>query len=248
MGRGLERLTTIGRAPPPPPPLPVFEGDSQKFASVPSAPRGFKPPSSSYSSVLSRKLLCFWVGFVFPLYLLLLLLFPVVAHAVEKHHHQARNFFSYHPTGGGGIGGRWVRPNPPLPTFPPSLPIHPWRSLPFQPCKPAKPPLPPPCQRDTVTVGGGPLGRKHGSNMYQGSHLRAKKATVPVPNRWGFTAKLVLIVVMCVDASNGLLPPYQNKWLEARNLGLLPLGTINMYLVSFHWICGVVTINTYLTI
>ena len=47
---------------------------------------------------------------------------------------------------------------------------------------------------------------------------------------------------------NGLLPPCQHKRLEAGNLGLLPLGTINTHPVSFHWIRGVVTINTYLTI
>ena len=39
----LERPYTVGGAlPPPPPPLPMFEADSQKFASAPSVPRGFK--------------------------------------------------------------------------------------------------------------------------------------------------------------------------------------------------------------
>ena len=42
-------IRTVGGAggyplldPPPPPPLPMFEADSQNFASVPSVPRGFK--------------------------------------------------------------------------------------------------------------------------------------------------------------------------------------------------------------
>ena len=35
---------------------------------------------------------------------------------------------------------------------------------------------------------------------------------------------------------NGLLPPCQHKWLEARSLGPSPLGTLNAHLVSFHWI------------
>ena len=33
------------------------------------------------------------------------------------------------------------------------------------------------------------------------------------------------------------LPHCEHKWLDAGNLGLLPLGTMNTHLVSFHWIC-----------